>query len=165
MQIEDGFNEQVFTLFLIFSRMEYALTRTDGFARGDNNVPVYANWARLAEELGQSFFDEQRNHPDRGYLWSNPPGRWVATFDQAGKLTPAWQDRQASTELQRLFDPISWVRNCIIHGESQDAVPRYMCLVRASIEVLEAALAVCLARNELKKIADGYTASRIQAPQ
>lgn len=34
MYVEEGLNKQVFELFLIFSRLEYALTRVSGFARG-----------------------------------------------------------------------------------------------------------------------------------
>lgn len=44
MYIDNGFNKEVFELFIIFSRLEYALTRVEGFARGLDGGPVYGDW-------------------------------------------------------------------------------------------------------------------------
>lgn len=77
---------------------------------------------------------------------------------------PVWRTRQAPTELKLLLEPVAWVRNCVIHGESQDLVLRYMQLVSAAALVLESIVEICLARENLQEIAARYTDARIQEP-
>ncbi|MBL3587440.1 hypothetical protein JMM61_19020 [Rhodovulum sulfidophilum] len=164
MYIEEGLNTQVFELFLIFSRLEYALTRVDGFARGTDGGPVCGNWQEFAERLGQEFFERQKADPGKMILWNAPPGRWTVTFDDSGHLVPVWRARHAPTELRRSFEPVSWVRNCVFHGESQDMVPRYEQLVTGAVAVLEASVKACMERDDLVEIADRYTGARMQDP-
>lgn len=164
MYVEEGLNKQVFELFLIFSRLEYALTRVSGFARGADGGPVYGDWQKLAERLGQEFFDVQKADPAKTILWNAPPGRWTVTFDALGKLVPEWRARQAPAELRLSFEPVSWVRNCVIHGESQDMVPRYEQLVTAAVAVLGSSVEACMERADLEEIAARYTEARIQEP-
>lgn len=162
MYVEEGLNRQVFELFLMFSRLEYALTRVDGFARGKDGGPVYGNWQELAERLGQGFFEMQKADPAKMILWNAPPGRWTVTFDHSGNLVPVWRARQAPTELRHSFEPLAWVRNCVIHGESQDMVPRYEQLVKAAVAVLSASVEACMERTDLEEIASRYTEARMQ---
>lgn len=162
MNVDTGLNPQVFELFIVFSRLEYALTRSDGFARGSDGGPVEGDWRKLAKCLGQTFFDQQRADPAKKKLWLEPPGRWNASVDQDGKVTPVWHGRTAPTELHLLYEPIVWVRNCVIHGESQDMVLRYKESVGAAVAVLHATVEECAGRDDLQQIADFFTRSRIQ---
>ena len=164
MYVEEGLNKQVFELFLKFSRLEYALSRVNGFARGTDGGPVYGDWKKLAERLGTEFFDKQKTDPEKTILWNAPPGRWIVTFDASENLVPEWRARQAPVELRLSFEPVLWVRNCVIHGESQDMVPRYEQLVTAAVNVLESSVEACIERADLMEIAARYTEARIQEP-
>lgn len=165
MLADNDFNYRIFDLFLVFSRLEYALTRANGFAWGKDGGPVYGNWRMLAERLGQEFFDTQRADRAKSILWNEPPGRWTAKKDESGSILPVWFSRPAPTELELSFEPIAWVRNCVIHGESQDMVVRYEQLVTAAVKVLEATVERCMDQDDLKEIADIFTRSRIQDPR
>ena len=162
----DGLNNQVFELFLKFSRLEYALTRVDGFARGKRRMvgaPVFPDWEALARCLGRDFFNEQKADPQKKILWDEPPGQWVVgSCDASGRCSATWRQRQTSTELQKSFEPIKWVRNCVIHGESQDMVPRYIQLVAAAVAVLDSTVERCREQDDLREIANRYKGARVQ---
>ena len=159
----DGLNNQVFELFLKFSRLEYALTRVDSFACGKVGGPVIPNWGALANCIGQDFFNAQKADPRKRILWDKPPGRWVfESCDASGRCSATWRQRQTSTELQKSFEPIKWVRNCVIHGESQDMVPRYIQLVAAAVAVLDSTIERCGQQDGLREIADRYAGARVQ---
>lgn len=164
MYIDNGLNQQVFELFISFSRLEYALTRVEGFARGNDGGPIYGDWKKLAEILGQEFFELQKSDPQKAILWNSPPGQWIVVLDASGKVLPVWRARQAPTELRLLLEPVAWVRNCVIHGESQDLVLRYVQLVKAAVAVLETIVETCMGREDLLEIAARYTDARLQEP-
>ncbi len=162
---ESGLNDQIYELFIIFSRLEYALTRTDGFARGNEGNPAAGDWFKFAQELGRDFFDHQKANANNKILWENPPGQWIMAQGEAGALRPEWKPRTAPLELRHSLEPVNWVRNCVIHGESQDKVPRYLNLVSAAVSVLDAAVDECRQRDEdskLREIERRFSSARMQ---
>ncbi len=159
---DNGLNQGIFRLFLLFSRLEYALTRSRGFVIGEPGRAARGNWQEFAVRLGQDFFDDLRADPTTSKPWEEPPGQWIVSKDGNGDLTSTWQARVASPELQRAFEPIMWVRNCVVHGESQDMVVRYMELVEASIKVLSTAVERCINVPELREVVAMFNQARAQ---
>ncbi len=149
MHFDTDINPRIWTLFVFFSRIEYALTRSNGFVQGKAGSPARGDWEKFALRLGQDLFDGLRADPATSILWRDPPGQWIVL--KAG-CTATWQVRVASEELRKALEPVRWVRNCVIHGESQDIVFRYIELVEASISVLRAAMEECEKNPELSEV-------------
>lgn len=128
-------NPEIVKLFLLFSKFEHSTIRAGYIKNPTKNGPAHACWKRLSNELPLTLFENLRKDSKTSILWASPPNQWWIVD---GNLI--WTKRKDST-----FDlePVTWVRHCVVHGESQGRVERHSELVSASIAVIYRVLEEC----------------------
>lgn len=100
--------------FILFSRFEYSLKRTETYAKGDQNE-VKADWDKFAQVQDPLFMPD--NTPELkaavDYLEWNPPKKQVLKLGKLG-----WTDvpKQNNERLKCLLLAIRRVRNNLFHG-------------------------------------------------
>jgi hypothetical protein len=135
--------EAVTGFSIFFSRFEYSLKRTLGYALVRNNG-VEADWNKFAKDHSAAF-DTKRTpqlHEAVEYLLSQPPLKQILNDG-----TLDWKHTQAQrvSLLQRLTESVRRVRNNLFHGGKFPNVDvqdpgRNETLIKSCIAVLEECL-------------------------
>lgn len=162
---------EICSFIIYFSRFEYALTRTDDFVRkgmkvsrgdGPNTYIAIANWKSFSQAIGPEFFKEQQREEQTKILFNEPPRQWCIQKSKLEGKRVKWVKREIQPEELNSFDPVVWVRNCLVHGESQEKEVRYRELVTSATLVLKNAILLCENDPKLKHFYDVFNRSCAQ---
>lgn len=91
-----------------FLRFEFAL-KESGF--GPENADALVEWRRVADELGQDFFDYIRTSGKAATLVNAPPKKQVTRSHQL-----EWVDQNPPRNVTELLSAVRRVRNNLFHG-------------------------------------------------
>ena len=99
---------------ILFSRFEYALKRTVGYAAGDENN-VTANWSKFARDHAEQFNSKRTPELKAAieYLNGNPPKKQIL---KDGLLDWKNVPTQDTPLLEQVLNAVRRVRNNLFHG-------------------------------------------------
>jgi hypothetical protein len=139
--------EAVTGFSIFFSRFEYSLKRTRGYAKPRNNKDnrVEADWAKFARNHNADFEPQKTAQLNRAveYLLGQPPLQQILKNEVLEwEPTPV---RKNVPFLKKLIDSVKTVRNNLFHGGkfiSADVLDpgRDKCLIESCMAVLKACL-------------------------
>ena len=136
----------------VFSRMEYALKATKGYALGDEGK-VEAAWDKFANEINEKLINikEEELIYARAYLLNNPPRKQTLQNGEVCFREQVVDSNQR--EAQQLIRFIRTIRNNLFHGgkympNGETEEGRNKELVAASLEILKS----CISLNEKVKL-------------
>jgi len=127
--------EQAAAFTALFARVEHVMIR-NGYARSDQKL-AFADWQKLARELGDSFYEEVRISALAETLLAEPP----RVYHREKGFLPLVQE--PIVDVVQLFTRgVCQVRHNIVHGQKfvEQATPRDHALVQEAEVVLAKAL-------------------------
>lgn len=140
-----------------FARFEFALKR-GGFLEGKPRCSAGANWNAFAQQLGRGFFAEMQAAPETGLLFTKPPQRLVVADDET---KPEFISPEVVRNAQQLFEAVRLVRNNLFHGEKPGIGGRDRDLIRASMFVLDRAMAACASTPGCEGVPAAFTVAHV----
>ncbi len=128
--------------FLIFSRIEYALKRSE-YVSGDENNPK-ADWETFGKEIASVFNKHKCQELEEAieYLKNNPPKKQILKIQNERRELDWRCPHEKLPEIQLLINAVKRVRNNLFHGGKYPSRPvadpsRNGELIKHSITVLK----------------------------
>ena len=145
-QQQEQLKKDIFKLFVIYSRFEFALKASGYLVKKNAGKPAEPNWDLFVRRYKNAFKVSGKIEISFNFLTEQKtaPNRQVLVVSNKGELSTKWVTQNIdpnSPELKRVVDSIKLIRNNLFHGgkygeESWNNLERARLLIEHVINVI-----------------------------